>query len=490
MTSIWNTSFRRLCMVVPVAALCAVSTGRACAEITRVEVHDSGSMGTFGGREYTWVSAHMEGAVARDDGTTGRYRVPITLNYPDRDANGIGLVDIVNTGAFTNFFDETAPLGRRDTGYRADGILSDFPRREGFTYLSVQWSRMATEQLGPDYGVIENGLDGWEIVKDAARLLRAPQSVGGDLPSGLPSVERVIGFGYSQTGRLLRQLVAGGQNREADGRLVFDGILAGGATTCLVMNNDEAPRENDPGEPTYPTYNAQAPCALPFPEDGKFIYIMTQTEIERALVDADRPIVRQETPSYRQYELAGVAHIPAVAGRPLRSLGARRQNPVGFQPVYKAMLRHLVAWIDDGKELPPPLYIEGSLGADGKVHMALDADGNALGGVRLPHMASTLPNGEPAGAPLGVYGGVDLELRQPGMGFASQGGTFEPFPPGEIARRYPTREAYVDLVRKAADALYADAYILEEDRDAYVREAERRPLTPVIIDPLAIVERV
>src|SRR5262245_57659639 len=67
----------------------------ASAEIERVVVSDSGQLGTFGGRAYSWVAAE-HGTVPRGDGTTGRYRVPITLIYPDRDANGFGFVDVVN----------------------------------------------------------------------------------------------------------------------------------------------------------------------------------------------------------------------------------------------------------------------------------------------------------------------------------------------------------------------------------------------------------
>ena len=65
-----------------VAMVCAgamfvmATTGPALAEVSRVVVKESGPLGTFGGRQYTWVTAAMEGTVARDDGTTGHYRVP------------------------------------------------------------------------------------------------------------------------------------------------------------------------------------------------------------------------------------------------------------------------------------------------------------------------------------------------------------------------------------------------------------------------------
>jgi hypothetical protein len=41
---------------------------------------------------------------------------------------------------------------------------------EGFVYMSVQWARMVTEALGSDYGLIDDGRDGYDIIKDAARF--------------------------------------------------------------------------------------------------------------------------------------------------------------------------------------------------------------------------------------------------------------------------------------------------------------------------------
>lgn len=88
------------------------ATEPAPAEVSRVVVKESGPLGTFAGRQYTWVTAAMEGTVARDDGSTGYYRVPVSLMYPDRDPNGFGFVDVVNAADLSNYTDETAPMGK------------------------------------------------------------------------------------------------------------------------------------------------------------------------------------------------------------------------------------------------------------------------------------------------------------------------------------------------------------------------------------------
>jgi hypothetical protein len=147
------------------------------------------------------------------------------------------------------------------------------------------------------------------------------------------------------------------------------------------------------------------------------------------------------------------------------------------------MLRNLVDWIVEGEEPPAPRYIEFGETDEGKVRMLTDEDGNALGGLRLPHMVSVLPNGNRVGAPLGVYGGVDVLLDRPELGYARLGGTFEPFPREELARRYPTREVYVDLVEKAAAHLLEGRYILEEDYHAYIRTAENVWCTTIAAEP-------
>jgi hypothetical protein len=450
----------------------------AQAEVTRVVVRDSGTMGSYEGRPYRWAAGTMEGTVAREDGTTGRYRVPIALSYPDRDGNGFGFVDIPANNDFTNYTDVTAPLGTRKVMYAGDHYVGDYLRREGFTYIAVQWSRAVTAQLGPDYAMIEDGRDGWEILADAARFLRDPATLQASSTPPPPNVRHVIAFGWSRTGQLIREFVRSGRNRQRDGALVFDGFLGGGGTDCTIMNNDPTPQQ--PPRPAFPTYHASTRCDALLPLDGKMIALQTQTEYENAAL-GERVMTRHETPNYRQYEMAGVTHIPADR-LSLRTIGAIRQNPISFRPVAKAMLRNLVEWIAAGTPPPPPLYIAGQAGADDLFRLELDADGNALGGLRLPHMASVQANGERAGAPLGVYTGLDHDLRDDRYGYASNAGTFDPFPPAELARRYPTRAAYVDLVRKAAAHLLAGRYILEEDHDAYISAATADWCTIVVVE--------
>jgi Alpha/beta hydrolase domain len=461
-----SAASRHVVMLCAGAIFAVAATGPALAEVSRVVVKESGPMGTFAGRQYTWVNAAMEGSVEREDGTTGHYRVPVSLMYPDRDPNGFGFLDVVNSADFHIYLDDAAPMGKRKIYYVGDVIFSDSLRREGFVYMSVQWARMVTEELGADYGVVEDGRDGYEIVKDAARFLRSPQRLEGDVSSRPQAVDYVVAFGYSQTGSLLLEMARSGQIRGQHGAWIFDGVLAGGHSGwCVVLNNDATPRPG-PG-PTIPLFYVGDYCDGPLPQEGKFIAIETETDL-----DSDQSYrIRHESPTFRQYELAGVAHIPTDLNG-LETIGAKRQNPVSFRPVYKATLRNLVDWIETGKEPPDSRYIEGHIDGEGEFHFARDADGHVKGGVRLPHMPAALPNGQQAGAPLGIYRGTDPDYKDSSNYYAWIGGSFEPFSAEEIKARYSSRDAYVDLVEKSAAALLDERFILQEDYDAYVQSAE------------------
>jgi hypothetical protein len=179
--------------------------------------------------------------------------------------------------------------------------------------------------------------------------------------------------------------------------------------------------------------------------------------------------------NWHQYELAGVSHIPP---RMLPDL-SEVQNPADPAPVFRAAFHNLKLWTTEGTAPPPSKFLEGELIPEGEelagvLITDLDEDGNALGGLRLPHMEQVI-DGEEAGAPLGTYTGLnpDADPDDPTAGYVFFGGTFTPFDEAELRERYPDHETYVSRVTRAADYLLDRGYILQEDRDAYVLEAEQ-----------------
>jgi hypothetical protein len=107
----------------------------------------------------------------------------------------------------------------------------------------------------------------------------------------------------------------------------------------------------------------------------------------------------------------------------------------------------------------------------------VDADGNDLGGVRDVYVQ----------APIGTYTGWNL-FRDDWFtnGFCTLSGSFLPFaatraerektgdPRLSLEERYPTKDAYVAAVRKAADTLMSQRMLLPEDAHRLVGKAEAK----------------
>ena len=100
-----------------------------------------------------------------------------------------------------------------------------------------------TDVLGADYGVIEDGRDGYAIIEDAARFLRHPGNAGGRraLPAtrrGPRDWVRAVADSRPPAG-----IGRSGQNRDKGGALTFDGILAG-------VGGGEVPEPQQRRDPT------------------------------------------------------------------------------------------------------------------------------------------------------------------------------------------------------------------------------------------------
>jgi hypothetical protein len=326
--------------------------------------------------------------------------------------------------------------------------MGDYMFASGHVYLRLEWQKSTVESRG--IGTIAAGSDAYAIWRDAAALARNPSLV----PSGArpEPATTVIAYGYSQTGSLLRGFFHTGQST-AGGGLAFDGALYGAATGGCQ-------------EPPAPTFA----CPGTFTDGAKVITYATETDAE-----CGGWLQRGATSDYRYYEIAGVSHISASW---LHFDALPQQNPVLSDAVDRAALRNLIEWIDDGTEPPASDYVElepAVLPSAGCGPTAIrpfrnavrDADGNVLGGIRLPHMTATHPSGE-IGAPLGAYRGTDLAQTNR---YLYIGGVFTPFAQARLDELYPSHGAYVARVAKAAHRLVQRREILQEDAEVYIREA-------------------
>jgi hypothetical protein len=202
-------------------------------------------------------------------------------------------------------------------------------------------------------------------------------------------------------------------------------------------------------------------------------------------------------------------------------------NPAPSAPMRSALLHGLVAWVTTGSAMPPSRYpkiADGTLVPDQKatfpfpaipgrpspvqrplldyslggsfnyqdasgvltaptsierslpqVVVKVDGDGNEVAGIKSPLLA----------APLGTYTGWNVTAAGPlkGQSCALQGG-FIPFaktkaeriahgdPRPSLEERYTSHEDYAKIVRDAAAKLVSEHYLLQEDADAMVKQAE------------------
>ena len=202
-------------------------------------------------------------------------------------------------------------------------------------------------------------------------------------------------------------------------------------------------------------------------------------------------------------------------------------NPAPSAPMRTALLQGLVAWVTTGAAMPPSKYptiadgtmvpftkttfsfptipgrpspvqrplldyglgakfnyqdASGALTAPATIERSLpqrivkiDADGNEVAGIKSPLLA----------APLGTYTGWNVTAAGPlkGQACALQGG-FIPFaktkaermahgdPRPSLEERYHSHDEYVKIVGAAAAALVRERYLLQQDADAMIKQAE------------------
>ena len=108
----------------------------------------------------------------------------------------------------------------------------------------------------------------------------------------------------------------------------------------------------------------------------------------------------------------------------------------------------------------------------------VDADGNEVAGIRLPHVAVPLATWTGWNLRDAAWGAGGMLTRWMGSYLAFPGTEAERSSLGDPRRsvrdRYPTHDAYVAQVERVCRELVAGGYLLERDAAALVREAADR----------------
>lgn len=393
-----------------------------------------------------------------------------------------------NGSVIVEFMNSTSGLDQPVAWQSAAPSLS----REGYAYIGVTTSGNQALPflvngcggLAPECGtryaglsITDNGQE-YEIISQIVTGLKSGASSQVPMPRRfVPRIERVYVYGESQQ--------AGSAIMHAN-EFAFD--LVDGYM-IQSGNRSRAPRggfaPDDPtslacgttGAPEYPDCVATlaAPEMGPPRNDLPMPVYHVQSEYDVRptgirVPDADI----SANASYRLIEVAGAPHSPIhtleiLPGTRISDICEPETTSFGEGPIFgghvlTAMFENMERQIEDGV-LPPhgtPLTI--SNGA-----LARDADGNVLGGVRLPEM--DVPTATYFGAGNQGRPGLSPLLELVANLACRLSGKATPFPPEVIAARYPTHGSYVRQIKERTRALVAGRFLLPGDAKRHIRDA-------------------
>ncbi len=346
-----------------------------------------------------------------------------------------------------------------------------------------------------------------------------------------PGIRHTLGFGVSLSGRFLRHFLDLGMNRDEAGGRVFDGVLAHIGGAGKVFANEAFAQPGRTATQHEDRYYPEVWEPVGYPgllrqgaADPLVIESNTSTEYWQkaaSAVHADAKGNDLALPAgVRMYMVAGTQHGGHFGSAASPGFCANPRNPNSAGPALRAMLVNLEAWVTKGVPPPDSLVprradetgvpatsirmpaVPGVTWAsrDNPVSTqavswvdppaapvqpyptfvsAVDANGNEVSGLRLPHVA----------APLGTYTGVNVYKDLPGE-LCDRDGIYLPFartraerdrtgdPRPSLEERYGSRDAYVLKVRQAAEALVAARLLLPEDASRYVAAASKVDALP------------
>lgn len=398
---------------------------------------------------------------------------------------------------------------------------------------------------------------GFAAVRDVVSFLRNDTtdmnplvSRRGGTGSDRNVIRTAIMFGQSQPGRFVRDFVYQGFNRDASGRMVFEGVIPATAGTRRTFTNFEFaspgrfPRNVEdhfaPGDQfpfTYETLTDPitgrvdgllARCRLTetCPKVMQFDSANEVWSARGSLVTTD-PLGLRDVPipeNVRVYQFAGTQHQAGTGDDPPAGERAGNcqqiPNPAPYREAQRALLVAMHAWVTAGTLPPASQYAKL---ADGTLVRALpqsaqgfpkipgvrytgqpndlfvndymaqpsshtgaqytvlvpkvDQDGNDLAGVR----------GTIIQVPIATYTGWNLRkagfIENEGCG---TNGSYIPFakkkadrgadPRLSLEERYGSHDRYVAQVRAAAEKLQKEGFLLAQDVERVIKQAEKRDL--------------
>lgn len=321
--------------------------------------------------------------------------------------------------------------------------------RDGFSVVGVTAQRFGIEadrvglaaQDPIRYGILHHPGDDYsfDIFRQAVALLSA--STGGVL-DGL-DVQHVIAAGASQSAcRLATFHNTLHRLSTIDAYMLI--VYAGNGTyldttSAMPAGFDEVPDNSLVAILPFRTHRLRDDLGAPV--------LIVNSETEASLfTDNDQP----DSEWLRIWENAGTSHVGTNLSQvpPLPGDAPCRGS---FAPAVRGAYRALQRWLTTGA--PPPSQPRIAQRPD--LAIARDHHGNAVGGIRWPHLE----------VPLATHRGESPDGQIDLLGSSTR------FPPGEVRRLYPDRADYEKRCVAAVETLVATGVILSDDAEAVLQAA-------------------
>jgi hypothetical protein len=338
--------------------------------------------------------------------------------------------------------------------------------KSGYVFVAISAQKMGVEGLDTEpktglrkwdaerYGSLSIPGDGfsYDIFTQVARALAEPKSRSGVDPLPGLTVRHVIATGESQSAARLASYINAVHPLENFFSAFMPCVLVGGGSELYSA-------EIIPGE-SMADYNKRffsriVKCTIRDDLPAPILIMLSETEARAARVPP-----QPDSRWLRVWEIAGAVHgsacdtgyRPDVSGRDgIRDpIGTGDAKMVRFMPVMEAAGLALIRWAEGGLPLPrQPRLVRGK---DIRT-IETDANGNALGGVRLPEMQ----------VPIATFETKSSPAR----------GVRTPFPPEKLKALYPNKDFYVNAVKAAVDECLLRDVLLPGCAAEYLEQANQ-----------------
>jgi hypothetical protein len=484
-----------------------VCSHSAAAKVVRLEITNTVPYGSFLPGDFVRLDGRVVGELSPGEQIPGldkvalnargrvEYATPITIIAPKDASSGNGalLFDVANRGNAIAQALYNSPRGRFLPGGSFEAGTGFLPDR-GFTVVTAAWELGQKIEL-PRFTDAEGKVRypegiGLAVIRDVVDFLHHAAADETGAPNPLAgSINRALAVGYSQTARVLKTMMIEGFN-QVEGRRVFDGIhlqaSASGLATILVTGT--GPASSSDFTPRFTAINLRGVHEEPFTYEDIIGRMIKRGEVPPKVVvtnmttdyfsiraslartgsrgTAEAPI----PPNVRIYDVAGASH-----GRSRAPGCELPRGELDWSPVMRSVLVALDGWVGHNRPPPPNTLVplesrpedESVLPAPTHLPNAViqaprqDADGNFIGGVRLPDVE----------VPLGTHGLQNRPLSDRSCNLTAAYVAFAKMPSERkagdsrlsIAERYKDRADYLDRIRIATRRLIDQRFLLPED---------------------------